>query len=207
MNCEQFDRLAHDIVGQRREFCAASRAHLAACSACQQRLTDARRLQAALGELRRELAASAPPRALGDELAAHYARHHVSFAPVMSGRRSVRRWSLVAGLAAAIVLCYALLIDGTGRAPSAVPTMAAIAAAPASPGTSYRPAVVTPFYPVRARAGARLAQAPGVVRVNMPRATLAVFGLPFNPRRADDPIAAELLVDNAGAVTAVRFVQ
>ncbi len=68
------------------------------------------------------------------------------------------------------------------------------------------PEVATPFYPVY-MSGAAVAGARGVVRVRVPRATLAVFGLPYNPRRATDPISADLVVDNGGMVTALRFVQ
>ncbi len=55
--------------------------------------------------------------------------------------------------------------------------------------------------------GAARHAARNVVRVRVPRTTLAVFGLPYNPRRAGDPIIADLVVDNGGMVTAVRFVQ
>lgn len=72
-------------------------------------------------------------------------------------------------------------------------------------GVSH-PEIATPFYPVY-MPGAALAGARGLVRVRVPRATLAVFGLPYNPRRATDPITADLVVDNGGVVTALRFVQ
>jgi hypothetical protein len=45
-----------------------------------------------------------------------------------------------------------------------------------------------------------------VIRVEMPRSTLALFGLPFNTRRASVPVQADVLLGEDGMAHAVRFV-
>lgn len=46
-----------------------------------------------------------------------------------------------------------------------------------------------------------------LIRVQMPRAALAAYGLPVNPARADIPVKAELLVSEDGQARAIRFVR
>ena len=106
------------------------------------------------------------------------------------------------GAALALVTAVVVLRVPHFAAPAAVATLAE--PAPATRIKAVHPLVATPFYRVRnnANAGTR-----GVVRVRVPRATLAVFGLPYNPRRAADPITADLIVDSTGMVAALRFVQ
>ena len=45
-----------------------------------------------------------------------------------------------------------------------------------------------------------------VVDAELPRASLAGMGLPYDPARAAEPVRAELLLHPAGDVLAVRFV-
>jgi hypothetical protein len=46
-----------------------------------------------------------------------------------------------------------------------------------------------------------------VVRVRLPRASLAVFGLPVNEQHAEEPIKADVLLGEDGLARAVRFVK
>lgn len=46
-----------------------------------------------------------------------------------------------------------------------------------------------------------------VVETDLPRANLAALGLPYDPARAGDTVRAEMLVNPAGEVLAVRFMQ
>lgn len=46
-----------------------------------------------------------------------------------------------------------------------------------------------------------------IVRVELPRSTLANFGLPMNMDRADHPVKADVLVGMDGVARAIRFVQ
>lgn len=198
MNCAQFDWLVADIAAGRIEAGADARAHLARCDRCRAHLQAERRLTAALRDVAAELAPlSAPPSVEAALLARVQAR--AVPAPRPSVRR--RRWGVVlralgspALAASVLALLSAVLLHARDEG----------VAAPAAPLAAARPQVATPFYPVF---GTRQHVARGVLRVRVPRTTLAVFGLPYNPRRAGDPIIADLVVDNGGMVTAVRFVQ
>lgn len=46
-----------------------------------------------------------------------------------------------------------------------------------------------------------------IIRVEVPRATLASFGLPMSFERAAEPIQAELVVGSDGVTRAIRFIQ
>ncbi|MGE3848948.1 MAG: anti-sigma factor [Gammaproteobacteria bacterium] len=198
MNCAQFDWLVADIAAGRIEAGAEVRAHLARCDRCRAHLQAERRLTAALRDVAAELAPlSAPPAVEAALLARVQAR--ALPAPRPTARR--RRWGVVlrslaspALAASVLALLSAVLLHARDQG----------AAAPTAPLAAARPQVATPFYPVF---GAAQHAARNVVRVRVPRTTLAVFGLPYNPRRAGDPIIADLVVDNGGMVTAVRFVQ
>lgn len=46
-----------------------------------------------------------------------------------------------------------------------------------------------------------------IVRVKVPRATMASFGIPVSPESFDERVEAELLVSGDGAPRAIRFVR
>jgi anti-sigma factor RsiW len=204
MNCAQFEWLAVDIAAGRIDAGDEARAHLARCERCRARLMTERRLTAGLRDLRASLAEVAAPARVEQALLARLRSAHTAEVVAFTPRGPRRAWRalnrlLVSGALAASVLALLSLVlvhamhDGAALAPARVA------------GISH-PEIATPFYPVY-MTGAAVAGARGVVRVHVPRATLAVFGLPYNPRRATDPITADLVVDNGGVVTALRFVQ
>ncbi len=199
MNCAQFDWLVADIAAGRIEAGADARAHLARCERCRAHLQGERRLTAALRDVAAELAPLSAPPAVEAALLARVQARAVSAPRPSAARR--RRWGVVlrslaspALAASVLALLSAVLLHARDQG----------AAAPTAQLAAARPQVATPFYPVF---GAAQHAARNVVRVRVPRTTLAVFGLPYNPRRAGDPIIADLVVDNGGMVTAVRFVQ
>ena len=63
----------------------------------------------------------------------------------------------------------------------------------------------TPFFALVASEAIAAERAPVVVASQVPRTALADYGLPIDPARADEPVAAEFLVSGAGVVLAVRF--
>jgi hypothetical protein len=68
------------------------------------------------------------------------------------------------------------------------------------------PEVMTEFLPLTYVSEA--AQETGqVVRVRIPRATLASFGLPVNAERVNELIKADILIGDDGLARAIRFVQ
>jgi hypothetical protein len=140
-----------------------------------------------LAALRAEAQAWCPPVALDDAIAA-------------AGNRPARRapspqqwvlWPLA--LAASIAV-----LSLTVRAMLAPPDPAY-----AEPAASVRP-TFTPVVPIAEIQ--RTADAV-VVPARVPRMTLAQYGLPVDPARADDPVDTELLVRRDGALLAYRFVE
>lgn len=205
MNCAQFEWAVVDIAAGRIDAGSATRAHLARCACCRARLLSERRLTAGLRDLRAALASLSAPakveQALQARLRSMSAAADVQPLRVRGARRGwfVRnRWLTGGALAASVLALLGVVLatavrDGARHAPAPLAAL-------------RHPEIATPFYPVY-MTGAAVAGARGVVRVRVPRATLAVFGLPYNPRRATDPITADLVVDNGGMVTALRFVQ
>jgi hypothetical protein len=73
------------------------------------------------------------------------------------------------------------------------------------PGEHPRPGVATPFIALVGSEALAAARDPIVVPSQVARTTLADYGLPVDPARADEPVGAEFLVSRAGLVLAVRF--
>ena len=203
MNCAQFEWAVVDIAAGRNDAGAETRGHLARCERCRARLLAERRLTASLRDLSTALSALSAPARVEQALQARLQRLnpdvHALYAPTTRRRWFARRrWITRGAVAAAVMALLGVVLtnavhDGAQLAP---PPLAEL----------RHPEIATPFYPVYMTA-AVVAGARGLVRVRVPRATLAVFGLPYNPRRATDPITADLMVDNGGMVTALRFVQ
>lgn len=204
MNCAQFEWRVADVAAGRIDAGAEARAHLARCERCRAHLQAERRLTAGLRDLRASLAEVAAPAAVEQALMARFHADHPTPVVTLAARTLRRPWlqfnRLLAttALAASMLALLGLVLVHAMRE-------GAVLAPPAVASVSH-PEIATPFYPVY-MPGAALAGARGLVRVRVPRATLAVFGLPYNPRRATDPITADLVVDNGGVVTALRFVQ
>jgi hypothetical protein len=67
--------------------------------------------------------------------------------------------------------------------------------------------VATQYFPLRyGDSGAEAARGP-VLRVQVPRVTLVSFGLPMDQDRADEPVEADVALDETGFARAIRFVR
>lgn len=160
-------------------------------------------LDAAYAPLRDALAQEPVPRALDDAVLAAFRVRHAAkparFASLRAWLQPVHRYWLSLGSGCAVALA-ALVWLGPISLHGAMPASYAL---PMSPQETE---LATAFFAVGDPA--RLAQAPHarMVRVQVPRATLANYGLPFNPELADQPIMADLLVGDDGSTLAVRFV-
>jgi hypothetical protein len=209
MNCAQFEPQIIDLAAGRGETCTRLRSHLLSCKSCSARLFSERQLTHVLHELKANVRAIAIPASIEASLLAQFsARSHPSVLPNDPAPRKFRKiaqWASSVAIAATVVVCLTMVVSQSLRMP---PTVSPIGVAESKRTLSAPPKLetTTPFYRIYA-GGARIAGANGLVRVQVPRATLAVFGLPFDPRRANAPIMADLLVDNVGMVTAMRFVQ
>jgi len=66
--------------------------------------------------------------------------------------------------------------------------------------------ITTDFFPVNYDGAANLDAGGQIVRVELPRTTMANFGLPVNMERADEKIKADVLLGVDGLAHAIRFV-
>jgi hypothetical protein len=66
--------------------------------------------------------------------------------------------------------------------------------------------ITTDFFPVNYDGAANLDAGGQIVRVELPRTTMASFGLPVNMERADEKIKADVLLGVDGLAHAIRFV-
>ena len=137
-------------------------------------------------------------RALAEESSARRAPERIETALLTEfRRRRAQRQTRWASLAAAAVLLLAVSLATLrpGRPPAAPPPQAAEQRV----FTEFIPVVYgQPFHPEE---GGR------IVRVRMPRTTLASFGLPVNQDRLDERIQADILLGEDNLVRAVRFEQ
>ncbi len=187
--------------------------------------------QAALNEKLRDLKEAmrnvAAPERVETALVAAF-REHARVAPP---RRSVvwPRWALAAGLAAGLLLAVTVGLFRPKPAPSPQPLSVAVAPAPALPlpAVALDPATVRPqraarrvpppparpaeiatdFIPVAHPATWQPGTSGQILRVRLPRTSLASFGLPMNADLAAEPVRADVIVSQDGVVRAIRFVQ
>jgi hypothetical protein len=79
---------------------------------------------------------------------------------------------------------------------------------PATTSTAnYEPEIATEFLPLGYDHAMNLQDGGQIMRVEVPRSTLASFGLPINMNRAGQRVKADLLVGWDGSARAIRFVQ
>jgi hypothetical protein len=67
--------------------------------------------------------------------------------------------------------------------------------------------IVTDFLPVGYTSSMNLQDGGQIVRVELPRSTLATFGLPVNMDRYHERVKADVLFGADGQARAIRFVQ
>ena len=150
------------------------------------------RLDAQLGDLKREMRSVAAPGALEGALAAQFRRKH--------GRtsRPYLWWMPPLALAATAAIVSWMI---RGPLPPLAPAVQAQAEAQAS-----NPSDDAPFLALRPLE--RIALEPGttVVATEFPRALLADWGLPVSPDRAGEPVRAEMLYSADGEALAIRLI-
>lgn len=174
-----------------------------------------RELTTALRALAESTSGAAPPE-LEARLTAAFRRE--------SQKRKIFRWiPLIASTAAAAAVITMLV-----RVPSAPPpptaitykiappeltVVTAVAAPPRRPRPTRRPQppppneVATGFFTLPEARDLFPAEAETVVRVQLPRYTMRLVGLPVNEERANERIRADMVFGQDGIARAVRFVQ
>ena len=76
-----------------------------------------------------------------------------------------------------------------------------------APAPEPQPEVATDFYPVPYTEPLRPTQRADIYRVQVPRATMAAFGIPVIGGRLDSQITADVIVGEDGVTRAVRFIR
>lgn len=107
-------------------------------------------------------------------------------------RRRIRRRTPWFGVAAAALVLLAVLLA---------------ALRPERPPVAAAGRVYTEFIPVSYGQPFRLEDGGRIVRVRMPRSTLASFGLPVDQERLGERIQADVLLGEDNLVRAIRFEQ
>jgi len=133
-------------------------------------------------------------RALAGEISARRAPERVEAALLAEFRRRRRalrqtRWIGLAAAAAVLVVVSVMTLR------------------PSPPPMAVRQPVFTEFIPVVYGQPFHPEDGGRIVRVRMPRTTLASFGLPVNQDRLDERIQADVLLGEDNLVRAVRFEQ
>lgn len=224
-DCEEFENLVTDL-DRPGTFGMVSResalAHAETCSKCAQLLTESESLSFRLRTLAAESAPLAPAPRVEANLLREFRRQKA-----LASQQRVRWQIAVMGVAAALLLAmgfwmYRRAGGEKNHAPSIVangPTTAVASNTPAAPGASNtaQPATDAADDTSNAEDAAQFTPVPGaydpallddgaVVRVEIPRAALASFGLPVEAMEGDGTVRADLIVSADGTPQAIRLV-
>jgi hypothetical protein len=202
------------------------RAHLEKCSDCRRRLANERMLSAGLAATAWQ---GLPPASVRNAVMAEFRR---AKRPVPI-RRPVVKW---VAIAAAAVILLAVFV-ATRHRPEKIVTPVAEAPAPTHVAPVQvpqpRPATADVRRPVKRHRVAKAQPAPvvetpevatdfieipyaeplrpeerfDVFRMQVPRANMAVFGLPVTGGRLDSRVTADVLVGEDGVMRAIRFIR
>lgn len=156
-----------------------------------------------LAEQRRSLQQCEPPPRVAQALWSAFEARHAVVAAARPRAIAWRSW---------LRRCAVALAWGLGGTVVAA-SLLAMVLDPRVPEVDTTRSVATAFMPVAAperwselNEPSRSQRAAWVVSTELPRASLAAMGLPYDPSRAGEPVRAELLMHPAGDVLAVRFV-
>jgi predicted anti-sigma-YlaC factor YlaD len=232
MDCAQFRELLHELGRPESEGampCEQALAHAETCSACETLLTEVESLDFSLREIVEETSElQAPPRL--ETLLLQEFRREKSAA---TSRRV--RWQLAAiGVAAAIFLALGLTLHrqqpvtpggtaSTGLASTQTPneqpatktsdgnaqageSTAQTAANAAQAAGSAESEYATAYMPLPYAYDPSELEGGAVVRVMLPRAALASYGLPVEGMGVTDQVTADMVVSQDGTPQAIRLV-
>lgn len=221
MDCPQFEEIVHDIDRPGTEGFAlrdSALAHAETCADCARLMTEIESLESGLQAMAVAVAGWQAPASVEAVLLSEFRRQKLA-----SARWNLRRQIVALGTAAAAFLALGFSLhhylarsdSGGAGAPNvvqapAVPAAAANGQASVGPdaanvidadGTEYASFVPLPYAddPSALDEGT-------VVRVEMPRAALASFGLPVAAMESDGPVRADLIVSTDGTPQAIRLV-
>ena len=189
--------------------------------------SDQVEVNAKLQDLKEAMRNAAAPERVEAALVAAF-REHARVAPP---RRPLAwpRWALAAGVAAALLVVVTPGLFRDKPAPPPQPVSVATAPAPVQPipAAALEPATVpleqavrrvpppparpaeiaTDFIPVAPPETWQPGTSGQILRVRLPRTSLASFGLPMNADLSAEPVRADVIVSQDGVVRAIRFVR
>jgi hypothetical protein len=226
MNCGEFETIVGELArgrGPEESLRQVALAHARDCAGCALRLVEERELAGELGRFAASMAGRAAPSRVEAALLQAFDRHH-AVPPVRRRALAMSQWAFAAAAALALVAAAAWFL----RPRSVVPPPPAVAnrpvvtpapvtmATPPAPVRRVTPppkrphphqAAVARFYPLGPQDGLADIQGGTIVRIGMPRAALASFGLPLDPDNTQGRIEADVILDNdTGMARAIRFV-
>jgi hypothetical protein len=204
------------------------RDHVEACAECRRRLANERMLSAGLAAMAAE--PGAPSASVRSALLTEFRREK----KVVPIRTPVMKWVAIAAVAAAVLLAV-VLVKGRGKEPAVAPPVlqvvktpapARVIAPPVQAQVKARPVlrprrrpapppvqvddapeVATDFFEIPYVEPLRPEQRADVFRMQVPRASMAAFGLPVTGGRLDSRVTADVLMGEDGVVRAVRFIR
>jgi len=216
MNCAQFESIVHEIERPGTEGFALRESaleHAESCGRCARLMIEAESLDSGLRALMAAAAEQKAPPRVEAKLMAELRRQRGAVL-----QRRVRRQivalstAAVALLAAGLSLHYWKGKGGTANHPASPsvnnPAQANGAVAPASPNIIEidDSESASSFQPLPYADDPSALEDGAVVRVEMPRAALASFGLPVAAMESDGTVRADLIVSADGTPQAIRLV-
>jgi len=236
MDCAEFEKIVHDLGRpgtQGAVVCETALAHAELCSRCAALLTQVEWLEFSLSKLSEQSASlQAPPR-IEAALVGEFRREKTSQSQKQIRSRLAALGAAAAILLALGLSLHHRMVTSAPPASTVMPQIAAQApeAGPVAPAINSRPETPQPTKPaapvVRKFAAAadtseaeetasfvRLPYADdsmafdggAIVRVEMPRAALASFGLPVADFGGSDRVPVDLVVSADGTPQAIRLV-
>jgi len=218
MDCAQFEEIVHDIERPGTEGFAlreGALAHAESCADCARLMTEVESLDTGLRAMAVAVAGWQAPGSVESALIAEFRRQKLA-----SARWSVRRQiaALATAAAAFLALGFSLHHYLAGKNSSGTP-IAIQVKAPISTTTGQIAAgqdagnvidaddsEYASFVPLPYADDPSALDDGTVVRVEMPRAALASFGLPVAAMESDGPVRADLIVSADGTPQAIRLV-
>jgi hypothetical protein len=229
--CEEIRELL--VAVARRETVSASaerflREHLEICAQCRRRLVNEQMVTRGLTSIS-SAGMPTPPPAVKAALLAAFRKQQV----VVPIRRQLVKWVAIAAVAAALVVVVLVSREPgpakvvvpvvTAPAPVIAPVLTAENKPPvqakahptsrrrvvkAPPKAVEEPAeVATDFFEIPYVEPLRPEQRADVFRMQMPRASMAAFGLPVTGGRLDSRVTADVLMGEDGVARAIRFIR
>jgi hypothetical protein len=222
MDCAQFQNVVHEIERPGTPGFAlreTALAHAESCSKCARLMTEAESLDAGLRAMMAAAATQKAPPSVQRALIEEFRRNRDAYL-----RSRVQRQIATLSTAAAALLAVGFWLHHGAMRPTGTPTVDGLMKTPGSPrvpaisaaGATAQNVIreidagdseyATSFVPLPYADDPSAIDEGAVVRVEMPRAALASFGLPVAAMESDGTVRADLIVSADGTPQAIRLV-